>query len=152
MARSHSPFCSLYVCIVYMHPIIRIISTLLAVCSPSAFHHSIVRSSDPTQMYPSTTAVRQPRVRVFMCKRIKSNPQNININDHTHTCSCQHRSSCSLRGSAGWCLPSPVFSLPSRPRTSRTCRGIRLHGRRGKGMAESFSREKLRHAPQKEGG
>ena len=29
---------------------------------------------------------------------------------------------------------------------------IRLHRRRGKGMAESFSREKLRHAPQKEGG
>ena len=29
---------------------------------------------------------------------------------------------------------------------------IQLHGRRGKGMAESFSREKLRHAPQKEGG
>ena len=29
---------------------------------------------------------------------------------------------------------------------------IRLHGRRGKGMAESFSREKLRHAPEKEGG
>ena len=29
---------------------------------------------------------------------------------------------------------------------------IRLHGRRGEGMAESFSREKLRHAPQKEGG
>ena len=29
---------------------------------------------------------------------------------------------------------------------------IRLHGRRGKGMAESFSREKLRHVPQKEGG
>ena len=29
---------------------------------------------------------------------------------------------------------------------------IRLHGRRGKGMTESFSREKLRHAPQKEGG
>ena len=29
---------------------------------------------------------------------------------------------------------------------------IRLHGRRGKGMAESFSREKLRHATQKEGG
>ena len=28
---------------------------------------------------------------------------------------------------------------------------IRLHGRRGKGMAESFSREKLRHAPQKGG-
>ena len=27
---------------------------------------------------------------------------------------------------------------------------IRLHSRRGKGMAESFSREKLRHAPQKE--
>ena len=29
---------------------------------------------------------------------------------------------------------------------------IWLHGRRGKGKAESFSREKLRHAPQKEGG
>ena len=29
---------------------------------------------------------------------------------------------------------------------------IRLHGRRGKGMAESFSREKSRHAPQKESG
>ena len=29
---------------------------------------------------------------------------------------------------------------------------IRLHGRRGKGMAESFSREKISHAPQKEGG
>ena len=28
---------------------------------------------------------------------------------------------------------------------------IRLHGRRGKGKAESFPREKLRHAPQKEG-
>ena len=29
---------------------------------------------------------------------------------------------------------------------------IRLQSRRGKAMAESFSREKLRHAPQKEGG
>ena len=29
---------------------------------------------------------------------------------------------------------------------------IRLHGRRGKGMVESCSREKSRHAPQKEGG
>ena len=29
---------------------------------------------------------------------------------------------------------------------------IRLHGRRGKGMAESFSRQKSRQAPQKEGG
>ena len=29
---------------------------------------------------------------------------------------------------------------------------IRLYGRRGKGMAESFWREKLRHALQKEGG
>ena len=29
---------------------------------------------------------------------------------------------------------------------------IRLHGRRVKGTAESFSREKLREAPQKEGG
>ena len=29
---------------------------------------------------------------------------------------------------------------------------IRLHGRRGKGTAESFSRDKTRQAPQKEGG
>ena len=29
---------------------------------------------------------------------------------------------------------------------------IRLHGRQGKGTTESFSREKLRQAPQKEGG
>ena len=29
---------------------------------------------------------------------------------------------------------------------------IRLHGRRGEGLAEFFSREKLRHAPHKEGG
>ena len=29
---------------------------------------------------------------------------------------------------------------------------IRLHGRQGKGMSESFSQEKLRHAQQKEGG
>ena len=29
---------------------------------------------------------------------------------------------------------------------------IRLHGRRGKGKAESLSREKSRHTPQKEGG
>ena len=29
---------------------------------------------------------------------------------------------------------------------------VRLHGRRGKGMAESFSRQKSRHASQKEGG
>ena len=29
---------------------------------------------------------------------------------------------------------------------------IQLHGRRGKGMAESFSREKLRYAPHNEGG
>ena len=29
---------------------------------------------------------------------------------------------------------------------------IRLYGRRGKGKAESFPREKVRHAPQKEGG
>ena len=32
------------------------------------------------------------------------------------------------------------------------CTKIRLHGRRGKGMAESFSRQISRHAPQKEGG
>ena len=29
---------------------------------------------------------------------------------------------------------------------------IRLHGRREKGTAESFSRQKLRHAPQKQDG
>ena len=29
---------------------------------------------------------------------------------------------------------------------------VRLHGRRGKGTAESFSRQKLRQAPQEEGG
>ena len=36
--------------------------------------------------------------------------------------------------------------------TSSWVHKIRLHGRRGKGTAESFSREKLRQAPQKEGG
>ena len=38
------------------------------------------------------------------------------------------------------------------PNGWRTIKSIRLHGRRGKETAESFSREKLRHAPQKEGG
>ena len=32
-----------------------------------------------------------------------------------------------------------------------TVHKLRLHGRRGKGMAEFFSREKLRQAPQNEG-
>ena len=35
---------------------------------------------------------------------------------------------------------------------SHTLHNIRLHGRRGKGTAGSFSREKLRQAPPKEGG
>ena len=52
-------------------------------------------------------------------------------------------------------------SLENIPNFSNFFRGLkrplvhnknRRHGRRGKGMAESFSREKLRHAPQKEGG
>ena len=43
--------------------------------------------------------------------------------------------------------------MPNRWRTIKSLvHKIRLHGRRGKGMAESFSREKLRHAQQKEGG
>ena len=43
--------------------------------------------------------------------------------------------------------------MPNRWRTVKSLvHKIRLHGRRGKGIAESFSREKLRHAPQKEGG
>ena len=43
--------------------------------------------------------------------------------------------------------------MPNKWRTIKSLvHKIRLHGRRGKGMAESFSREKLRHAPQKEGG
>ena len=41
------------------------------------------------------------------------------------------------------------------PNAWRTIKSLvhksRLHGRRGKGMAESFPREKLRHAPQKGG-
>ena len=50
-------------------------------------------------------------------------------------------------------LGTALHTLPSVPVPYRThpCK-IRLHGRRGKGMAESFSREKSRHAPQKEGG
>ena len=43
--------------------------------------------------------------------------------------------------------------MPNGGRTIKSLvRKIRLHGQRGKGMAESFSRETLRHAPQKEGG
>ena len=45
------------------------------------------------------------------------------------------------------------IKMPNEWRTIKSLvHKIRLHGRRGKGMAESFSREKLRHAPQKEGG
>ena len=45
------------------------------------------------------------------------------------------------------------IKMPNGRRTIKSLvHKIRLHGRRGKGMAESFSRQKLRHAPQKEGG
>ena len=44
--------------------------------------------------------------------------------------------------------PGTVLWVPYR---THPCK-IRLHGRRGKGMAESFSRETSRHALQKEGG
>ena len=49
----------------------------------------------------------------------------------------------------------PYFpkKMPNKWRTIKLLvHKIRLHGQRGKGMAGSFSREKLRHAPQKEGG
>ena len=43
--------------------------------------------------------------------------------------------------------------MPNKWRTINSLvHSIRLHGRRGKEMAESFSQEKLRQAPQKEGG
>ena len=46
-----------------------------------------------------------------------------------------------------------LIKMPNGWRTIKSLvHKIPLHGRRGKGMAESFSREKLRHAPQKEGG
>ena len=46
-----------------------------------------------------------------------------------------------------------IFKMPNGWRTINSLvHKIRLHGRRGKGMAESFSRQKSRHAPQKEGG
>ena len=42
------------------------------------------------------------------------------------------------------------IKMPSGWRTIKSLvHKIRLHGRRGKGMAESFSREKVRHAPHK---
>ena len=48
---------------------------------------------------------------------------------------------------------STKIKMPNGWRTIKSLvHKIRLHGRRGKGMAECFSREKLRHAPQKEGG
>ena len=53
-------------------------------------------------------------------------------------------------------LKKPLKNKIKMPNGWRTIKSlvhkIRLHSRRGKGMAESFSREKLRHAPQKEGG
>ena len=43
--------------------------------------------------------------------------------------------------------------MPTKWRTIKSLvHKIRLHGRRGKGTAESFSRKQLRQAPQKEGG
>ena len=52
--------------------------------------------------------------------------------------------------------PANFLVISSRTNGWRTINSlvhkIRLHGRRGKGMAESFSRQKSRHAPQKEGG
>ena len=44
------------------------------------------------------------------------------------------------------------LKMPNGWRRKSLVHKFRLHSRRGKGMAESFSREKLRHAPQKEGG
>ena len=53
-------------------------------------------------------------------------------------------------------IPTSSISQIKIPNGWRTIKSlvhkIRLHGRRGKGMAKSFSREKLRHGPQKEGG
>ena len=50
-------------------------------------------------------------------------------------------------------LASAQIKMPNGWRTIKLLvHKIRLHGRRGKRMAESFSREKLRHAPLKEGG
>ena len=43
------------------------------------------------------------------------------------------------------------LKMPNGWRTKSLVHKFRLHSRRGKGMAESFSRKKLRHAPQKEG-
>ena len=45
------------------------------------------------------------------------------------------------------------IKMPNEWRTIKSLvHKIRLHGRRGKGLAESFSREKLRHAPHNESG
>ena len=46
-----------------------------------------------------------------------------------------------------------IIKMSNKRRTIKSLvHKMRLHGRRGKGiMAECFSREKLRHAPQKEG-
>ena len=44
------------------------------------------------------------------------------------------------------------LKMPNGWRTKSLVHKFRLHSRREKGMAESFSRKKLRHAPQKEGG
>ena len=50
----------------------------------------------------------------------------------------------------GWIRSGSVNNV--RKQQQQQQHKIRLRGRRGKGMAESFSRQKSRHAPQKEGG
>ena len=52
-----------------------------------------------------------------------------------------------------WDFFSQKKKMPNKWRTIKSLeQKIRLHGRRGEGTPESFSREKLRQAPQKEGG
>ena len=53
----------------------------------------------------------------------------------------------------GFFLTKKKKKMPNKWRTINSLvHKIRLHGRRGKGTAESCSREKSRHAPQKEDG
>ena len=47
---------------------------------------------------------------------------------------------------------TPVYDVIGQYHHTSLVHKILRHDRRGKGMAESFSREKLRHAPQKQGG
>ena len=67
----------------------------------------------------------------------------------------RHRVSPEFIGSRN-CVPMALTAESPPAQGRRTIESlvhkIRLHRRRGKGMAESFWREKLRHAPQKKGG